>query len=588
MTIEDKLITIEELINYCKNEQLHKPSFQRDKQWKDSQNLAFLKFTFSMQHILTPFLCTKNIVQNNETLLATEMFSVFDGNNRLNALFDFERTPLKYLEDLNTNIKTFLSAKEGGEQIYHLIYNLTYTDIYNTTSLREICKSQEKYFLWYKTNDDKEDSLETAYHDLHSKIVKIKFNQIKLNLKVFSNLPFHAIVDIFTNINTSGVKLSTQDILKATCSLTFYEHHEINDFSKLLKLICKQINEQNEKELLSAPLPERHLTTFQVLFATQLYLHEEFPLIIEMPGNADMDLVFKLYQIVCPNITTKNAEAMNRFIPSLYHCCQTLQSVHNILFGIVFVERGIPLFRKVINKIVILLYHMMCNEWNFKDLVKVVLYSRLCTLLNTKDEEKAIFESKNPLPYLSASSSVDTMISLIKKSQPIGKIPSKHDLRILFEYLIHQNQNPCEFSQKKTQYKPIILEVIMINFYYYSRIPVSLHETALHLDHIIPSSLKGWTGALDINRIGNRMLIPKQANIKKSNKQITADFLEKNNMTFEYFNYITPEQYNKIVGTGDVVNHVEFQSFCEKRENTYLAGILDYLYDVSDTDVKYF
>lgn len=583
MTIEDKQITIEELISLCKNYQLHKPEFQRDKQWKDCQNFSFLNFTFSMQHILSPFLCTKTLVQNPDTFEAKEVYSVFDGNNRLNALFDFEKNPLKYLPSISANAKSFFALKPGGDEVFQLISNLSYSDIYNITSLREICNKDEKMFNWYRANDDREGSVETTYHELHTSIVKLKFTQIKLSLKVFSNLGVDKIVEIFTNINTSGVQLSTQDILKATCSLTTFESHEINEFAKLLQLTRDYIEEQNRKELLSAPLPERRLSTFQVLFATQLLLHQQFPLVVDAPGAADMDIVFKLYQSFYPMMNVKNAANINIFIENLLNCTKILQKVQHILFGIVFVERGLPLIPRGLNKITVLIFHMMKNEWNFKALVKVVLYNRLCSLLSRNDTEgKELFELQNSLRYETGGKTMSNFINMINRSEPIGKIPSRETMKSLFLHLIRLSQKPCEFHQKRTQYNPIVLEVIMNNLYYYSRIPVSFHETPLHLDHIVPSGLNGWSGPLDLNRVGNRMLIPKVANLKKSNRQVTTDFLQKNKISFEYFNYITADEYNQIVQPGDIVNHEEFEKFCLKREQNYLQGILDYLYLPTD------
>lgn len=44
-TIENKEFSIDVLVGHFNSGQLHKPDFQRDKRWKDKDNLSFLKFT---------------------------------------------------------------------------------------------------------------------------------------------------------------------------------------------------------------------------------------------------------------------------------------------------------------------------------------------------------------------------------------------------------------------------------------------------------------------------------------------------------------------------------------------------------------
>jgi hypothetical protein len=45
------------------------------------------------------------------------MYSIVDGNNRINALIAFNQTPLKYLADLNQLLYNNLISREGGQNI---------------------------------------------------------------------------------------------------------------------------------------------------------------------------------------------------------------------------------------------------------------------------------------------------------------------------------------------------------------------------------------------------------------------------------------------------------------------------------------
>lgn len=584
MTIEDKNVTIADLIFFFKNGQLHKPSFQRDKQWNVKQSGEFLNFTFSMQNILTPFLSTKHLIEMNSQ--TQEVFSIFDGNNRLNAIFDFENTPFKFLIDNNEDLRQFkklLESKDGGTTIFGLVCNMSYSDSLHTVSLRGLCKknNNKEFIEWYKKNEEIEDLLEDYFLKIQDYLKQIQFHNIKLCLKVFSNISTDQIVNIFQNINRSGVKLTEQDILKATCSMTFYDPNEIIEYHTLFHLICEYISDQNAKELLCAPLPTHNLNTFQILFALQIHLNKLFPFVIDFPGNhTDLDLVFKLFKgFFNSEMTKKNVSNMNWFIENVVKCAALLQKVHNLFFSIVTVERGIPLIPKSLNKVFIIMFYMMKNEFDLKSLTKIILYCRLCSLLNAKDEEnKLLFEFKNPLPYFGSGSTIDNLINKIKRNEHHIQVPSRDDIGKLFSYLLATNNSPCDFKDKKTQYKPVVLEIIILNLYYFSRIPLAYHDSPLQLDHIIPTALKGWSAPIDINRIGNRMLINQVANSKKSNRSITSEFLQKHQLTSEYFNYISEEEYKKVVLAGEIVNHEAFEDFCIKRENIYLQGVLDYLY----------
>jgi len=146
--------------------------------------------------------------------------------------------------------------------------------------------------------------------------------------------------------------------------------------------------------------------------------------------------------------------------------------------------------------------------------------------------------------------------------------------------LIENSYKPCDYKEKKRQYKPSLLETIVLNIYFYARVPPALAEQKLNLDHIIPVGLKGWSNniVIDINCIGNKMLIPECANKKKSNNPITEVFLQEHGLDCEYVNYITTCEYNTIVENEILINAEAYNNFCKKRETQYIDGIIKYVY----------
>ncbi len=585
MTIEDKPISIEDLIALYNAGHLHKPDFQRDKQWTDAHNLDFLLFTFKMQHVLTPFLCTEHYVVNgaNEN---TRIYSLFDGNNRINAIIDFYQCPMKYLKPAKTAFDAILQSVSDTECckiVCNNINAMSYNTLYCTPSLREICKSEDSLWEWYRKNDDRDGTIENAYSRLHTEITQIKFNQIKLNFKIFSNLSSDEIINIFKNINTSGIQLSDQDLLKATCSLTFYYANEITMFSILLDCMRTYIADKNTNEKLNARLPDTQMSSYQILFSLQLYLHNKYPYIIDAPGASSdgVDIIFILYKHFYDDPKIKNCVYLNTFIDKINTVFVRLNDIYKKLFGIVSsADKPIKMFGSGgKNKILIIIANMIHTNISNNNIAIIILYNRLCGLLKNyndgSEETVALFALKNPIKYV-ADNGVRTLRKISANNDPL-ETPSKQDMEDLLYYLVKNSYEPCAYEDKKRQYKPTILESIILNVYFYARIPPILADQTLNLDHIIPIGLKGWTNPLDINCLGNKMLIPRLSNQKKSNQPITEEFLQEHGLDREYINYISSSDYNKIV-CDDIIDSNAFGAYCNKREKQYINGIIQCLY----------
>ncbi len=579
-TIENKVISIEDLVGYFNAGQLHKPDFQRDKRWKYEHNLRFLEFTFEINRVLTSFLCTEQ---------TSRIYSVFDGNNRINAIIDFYQTPLKYLTKETTAFEMALQNKSDNKCckiLCNKIKLMSYDKLCSTTSVRSVCRENAgELWEWYRKNDDLDETIETAYSLLHNALTRLKFNQIKLNFEIFIGYSPDEIIYIYKNINTTGVPLSDLDLLKATCSLTFYHANEqIPVFSDLLACMRKYIEEQNDKELLNVDLPTTQLSAYQILFALQLYLHKMYPYIIDEPGKTKdgLDTTFKLYMYFYKDLNNKDINAVTTFINKITNIFIQLNNVYKKLFGIdtdtkMFGTGGKNKLSHVVGYMFIIYENI-----NIKNVLKIILYNKLCECLkNTNDKvEETInsFKLKNPINYVAEGGALETSLKKISENPAAMEIPSSPAMCELLTYLIQNSYKPCSYSEKKRQYKPSLLETIVLNVYFYARVPPALAEQKLNLDHIIPVGLKGWENSLDINCIGNKMLIPECANKKKSNNPITKEFLQEHGLNCEYINYITTDEYNTIVENEVLTNVDAFNAFCKKRETQYVNGIIKYLY----------
>jgi hypothetical protein len=105
-------------------------------------------------------------------------------------------------------------------------------------------------------------------------------------------------------------------------------------------------------------------------------------------------------------------------------------------------------------------------------------------------------------------------------------------------------------------------------------------------DHIVPISTTNYDNQIDLNRLGNRMYIPKTTNNEKSNKKLTPDFIKKHGL--DNFFYPTEEQLNKIYKKNEnkndcenkndyEINSNEFNSYCHQREKNMYKFVYKYI-----------
>ncbi len=584
MTIENKQITIEDLSQYYANGQLVKPRLNRDLRWDFNHTKLFLEFTFKIRHILTPFLCTQTIVTNGAC--SKYIFSVFDGNNRMNAIFAFLAKPLKYMTSVNNALKHVLRGKPDGDKICQIIENMSYAEIMNTTSFTMLCRKHNKtsnpsqdidMFEWFKNNEDRDGTIENAYNEIHQSVSDTKFNNVKLTLTVFSDMTDEEIVDIFQNINTSGVELTPQDILKATSSLTKYRADEITEFGNIAKYYKEYAEAQEEKEVLETGMEYTSLSGFEILFGLQLWMHRDYSNVVDVPGKGavKMDLIFKLHKLFCENVRVKNKDRMNWLIQIFIDSVKYMHGVYNKMYGLVssFDKLGLTLNKQFALHVWFISRSEASSAKFDGDYLSVLLYDSLCQFIKDKSDKK-IFDDCNPLAYHTGGEYIIDLTGTIKETGTVETIPSSSQISRVMKYILNKNIVPCHYADRKRQYKPNKMESLLLNLYYYKHVPPHVREESMDLDHIIPISTNGWSGELDINRIGNKMMINKRVNIRKGCRNLTDAFIKENKLT--YYNYPTEAEYAKIVVNG-VVQQEEYNAFCQKREDAFIDYVVSIL-----------
>jgi hypothetical protein len=103
---------------------------------------------------------------------------------------------------------------------------------------------------------------------------------------------------------------------------------------------------------------------------------------------------------------------------------------------------------------------------------------------------------------------------------------------------------------------------------------VNYFQTAsdCEVEHIIPFSSR-WKGCkLDIDRLGNLLLLSKPLNAKRGNGRITDTFIRENRL----IGYPSENEYNRIVDDkGNIKSRQEYNVMCEIRETMYIDKFIE-------------
>ncbi len=595
-SVEQRTITMDEFYRFYKNKQLVKPPIQRKKRWSIRKQKEFIHFTIELQNIIIPLLMDKTIMNTNE------LFSVIDGNNRTNSIVSFYKKPLVFFDEFETE----LIFDGYPEQIVKFIMNMSYYDILEKTSLNEVCNSivsdDFDAFEWYRCEprNDRNQTIEQTYKKIHKRIRDTKFDNIRMLLVVFNSMNEEQIVNIYNKVNTTGVRLSSQEIIKSTASLVLYNHNELTYYNEIHRRIKKYIIDSNENEILDVEIPEDTLSVYNVLFGTQLWLYESFPEINELcptelkndsnegNGSTGMDIIFKVYQLIYEDFKQKMTNEINEFIEKFRRFIGIISTVNKKMYGTVITRFNIKLGLNQLFILIILMYSWEKQGKSVNDNIdiieKILYYNECITFVSSKKDKnkdnndikiiKKRFETVSPISFQSGGKFVENLAQKIYKDVNTDTIkpPTRENMRELLQWLTQNSIQETEFKEKRRKQSTNKFEMLLLNRYFYKFVPPYVLEKPLVLDHIIPFATNAWSEPIDINRIGNKMLINDKVNLKKSNKPITDKFLDENN--HHYYMYPDENKCSQII-INKVVQKQEYNDLCSQRENTFIETLLE-------------
>ena len=562
------------------NGQLVKARIQRKKRWTTEQSANFNKFIIKHKNCIIPFLVNEKI-----TNLSTKKFVVFDGNNRSNAIIDFLQTPLRFYEHL---IPACFSDKVKKILRDASLSTLT-KPRYRFTQFCRDHKIEDEY-----ENSKNKEADEEAFDALAQALADMKFEAIDISVAVYSNITDEEMCDIYESINTGGTKLTRQELLASSTTHILFTESTLERFRTLLKILnTDYYGDMNDKEKLSVEVSNstESMNLFEVLVSFQIWLSTKYDSIPAPCEEKGLDIIFKLYETLIGKFDSHiTPERMNTFLDIIDKGCGIIQTNLRRFFE----DRiGYPQITKKCrnysgnrcNLILTYIFTAMehgISESVMKDTVnRVMLYHTILTAIIQYDTKMNLPDFPiDSLRYESGGPFIPGQLEKIKKTHAFDHTPTNDEIRKAITFMIMHDIKPSTYASKaEKRSRPTSIsdaKALAFSAFSSNNVPIhSLDAGAINNDHIVPFSSK-WDDVcqLDINRIGNMVLIPEKPNKLRGKKPITDKFIQDNNL--KYMEYPTGTEYNTVVIDG-VIQKDAYNKLCEIRERIYLEAIMKLL-----------
>jgi len=573
--------TVDTLYKLYNDKQIVKPRIQRQKRWDLNDNKEYINFMNKWRKIIIPILFNETIVDSKK------QYILFDGNNRVNAILDFIIAPLSILDELIP--LSLFSSKTILQSISLNDFSLKSRTYCLNDFYKEYPESKPHCnFTSHQILEQNKD-----FQDMLDNLSKFKFLDIPLQITIENNLSIEDMCDLYTSINKGGKVLSQQELLASSTHAICFTSKDIKDIkdikdNKLFIELNGCINEyygamnSNEKIHVDTKL-ETKLTLFEVLVAFQNYLSKKYNFVMIYKGeNKKTDLVFDLFEYMggnfIPNKDNLKDYNINTIISKIIEGCEIVDKYYKRLYNssidIKIKDKDLDIkddkYQKKIKQmkkntlVLIIMYIYYAKTKDNVDAIllnisRVLLYH---DIINELPSEQRDEQGIDCLGYHSGGTYIKMQVNKIKDRKTFDRIPEITEIRNLLHSLLEYETKPSNTRKSISR-----LKLIAYNVFCSFQIPINLQKEPQHIDHIVPFSTKN-KDKVDICRLGNLQIIPKDINASRSNKPITNKWIEENSL--KYQNYPDEKQYELICKDKTLCNNKEYNTMCESREKVYI------------------
>ena len=525
---------IDDFYTKYQDAQIRKPRIQRKKRWSTDQSKKYIQFIARLGNTCLP------LSVNELQMDGKNIYMLFDGNNRANAILDFYHTPLSLFEDFIPQefqpIKPHLQSTHLDTLLQKRYTYLKFCE--DVHCVPEVC--------------DK--CIEEAWERMMDCLEHLNFKKIRVQLNRYDHLTNEEMQHIYESINRGGMPLTEQDLLAS--SLANQQYSDLpNDITQAVEAYYEDMN-QGERLRMCEKLTQLNL--YEILTGLQWILHQSYGFIPEPNVSKDLDIVFYLWKQI-HGFTQTTKEPVDSFIRNVKSACALLHEVLCRMYDPVLNFQEHHKMKKV-NILTCLLYFMYTDVEKKQLIHKALLYHTILMKLYDDKELDPTMRSQDIFWYQHHGLEIHKQIK--RKAFKLPEIPDKRIQEELFK-LVQKHIHPTK-SRKKNH----AMEALALTAFYNQQIPSATKLLTHQIDHIVPFSVRN--DQVDICRLGNKQLIPESINASRKANPITDKWVTDHKLLYQQ--YPTGEEYKQIY---DGRLHIEpFNAMCERRERIYIDHIL--------------
>tara|TARA_B110000879_G_scaffold61046_2_gene85687 strand:+ start:5943 stop:7811 length:1869 start_codon:yes stop_codon:yes gene_type:complete len=607
--------SVEQLVNLINQKRIRNPKCQRRKKWgkqpipnsKKSNYHDYIKFLYDTCYSVEAITIAKYIEDKNE------IYVNIDGNNRINAIVYFYNHPLDIFRNNFHELRYSGSKHKAFIDMLSNIDYPTFMGIRRMTRYINRLKNEELSIYWKSLEDDMVEYIEDEVEIVQS-VLKISGGEffhtnVFMNLVIFNNPSTDQLSQIFSNINMNSNPLSSNDILAATllCANDFNLDFNPGLKTDLYKQLNQYYNERQEDEILECYRPDSSVEKMngtEFLISFQNYCSEKYQLIPNFDSDTTdgigvfhklFDLTNIFYGLQPNHFTTENIQ---HFSESIIKSLEVLSSIVNKIcpptIDLYHFKQDSQLTLKKTPLIVLivttikLLELMSDNKISEKEvhaiLKRTICYHYLLDYLPKDKRDKYIVN--DDIRCQAGGKAIQTKVnSITQKPEQVSQTITTTRMTSLFKDIVDYYNQPYKCEDRPKRRRGLSFPYrLLLSLYYNNRVPYVYTQKKQNIDHVFVFS-SNWENdnKIDLDRIGNLILIDGDLNNKRSNNSIQYYYDSVPDL-MNCLNYPNIESYNSVV-THDkksvtIYDTEQFKKITNNIENMYIENAVKCIFDV--------
>lgn len=544
--------SVDQLVNLIKQKRIRNPQCQRQKKWtklpvsssKKSNYHDYIKFLYDTCYSVEAITIAKYIEDKNE------IFVNIDGNNRINAIVYFYNHPLDIFRD---NFQELRFSNNEHEIFVNFLSNINYPEFMGIRRMTRFVNhsKDENLIAYWKSLDDEmieyiEDEVETAQSTLKISGGELFHTNVFMNLVIFNNPTNEQLSQIYANINMNNNPLTNNDILAATllCSTNFNLNFDPHLKTSLFAHLKEYYDNKQGDEILECYRMDNGseiMNGTEFLISFQNYCSDKYWLIpkYETDTSDNLGLFHKLfdlneifYSLTVDSFTTDNIKRFcNLIIKSLdmitnilLKICPPTIDLHHFKQDSKLILKKMPLIIVIITTIKMIELvddNKLSEKEMHKRLRKSICYHYLMDYLPKEKRDKYLIH--DDIRCQVGGKSIEGKIKMVSRyPDQVGNSIDEVIMTQLFIDIVENCNTPykCEDKPKRRRGLSFPYRLLM-SLYYNNRVPYVYTQKKQNIDHIFVFS-SNWDNdrKLDLDRIGNLIMIDGELNNKRSNNSI--------------------------------------------------------------------